>query len=246
MEKLNDVGVVFLKDESVRQVREALRSVPTMLPDDDPLKRWSISKDLGKALKKAIRQIEGVELRRHHQLALVQRDLRTNQTDLAGIRRELYAMGITLDDWLIEFREHLFDSRGCEAVEPILDISYLGRVAGHMWNLSRRVFGASIFDYDTLAAEVRDSKVERVKRAVHRLKVLTCDIEPETCDGKPGDAEDRGAVECDDATWKWRVKSNRDTCTPCSWVSLDAVRSHLDQLQRLIEPIRGRRGQNGR
>jgi hypothetical protein len=141
-------------------------------------------------------------------------------------------MGIALDDWLLELDEHLFDSAGCEAWEPILDAPYLRRVAHEMWNLSTRVFGRAVFTYETLAAAVREPDVSRVKRAVRRLSILTDQEVLRDCLGNGTD--EQGAVEAYDSTWRWRVSrpaASGHSGAACACVSIRVAKELLDTLE---------------
>lgn len=168
----------------------------------------------------------------HERLAVLQGNLRRNAEKLHLIRDNLHAMGIALDDWLLELDEHLFDSAGCEAWEPILDAPYLRRVAHEMWNLSTRVFGRAVFTYETLAAAVREPDVSRVKRAVRRLSILTDQEVLRDCLGNGTD--EQGAVEAYDSTWRWRVSrpaASGHSGAACACVSIRVAKELLDTLE---------------
>jgi len=159
-------------------------------------------------------------------VAVVQGDLESHRKALRDNHALLYAMGITLDDWLLEFEEHLFDSGGSEVWEPIFDPSYLRRVASEMWKLSGQVFGRAIFTYDTLAAAVREPDVTRIRQAVKRLSVLTDDLPLTSCESEESEA--RGALEAHDLWWRWRVEG--ESRRHCRCVRFEKVRQRLETL----------------
>jgi hypothetical protein len=192
-------------------------------------------------LKEALAKYESWLPLPHIQLAIVQNDLGTHIQALKAIRNDLRAMGITLDEWLIEAGEHLFDSEGKEKWEPIFDKSYLVRVAKEMWRLSAHVFGSSFFGYDTLAAAVRDPDIGRVRRAVQRLRILTDHLPQRSCpDPTERKPSGEGAIDENALNWRWKVSGKRTGNSPgeqapggCGCVHLEEVLSLLEQLDKL-------------
>lgn len=87
-------------------------------------------------------------------------------------RHVLHSIAVPTKTWLLEYDEHLYNANGEETFEPVFYKEYLERIADAMWHLSVSVFGHTAFSYETLAAQVREPDVERVRRAVHRLFVV--------------------------------------------------------------------------
>lgn len=106
-------------------------------------------------------------------LAALMGDVRANTVCLRDIRCDLATIGIPLAAWLIEHREHLYTFMGYETYEPIFDKAFLSRVADGMWDLSSSVFACERFTYDELASQVWETDVDKVRRAVRRISVIT-------------------------------------------------------------------------
>jgi len=169
---------------------------------------------------------EDRQLTECEKLAVLQRDLRSSAAKLQRFHTDLYSMGITLDDWLLELDEHLFTETGHETWEPIFDLSYLRRVASEMWKLSGQIFGRATFTYDTLAAAVREPDVARIRQAVKRLSILTDDLPLMKCESE--ESESRGALEAHDLWWRWRVEG--ESRRHCRCVRFEKVRQRLETL----------------
>jgi hypothetical protein len=105
-------------------------------------------------------------------LALLVKTAWESERKLWPSRHVLHSISVPTKTWLLEYKEHLYNANGEETFEPIFYKAYLERIADAMWNLSVSVFGHTAFSYETLAAQVRETDVDRVRRAVHRLFVV--------------------------------------------------------------------------
>jgi len=159
-------------------------------------------------------------------LAIVLGNMRENCDILGQIREALATSGILVVAWLIERKEHLYNGRGCETFEPLFHKEYLLQVARGMWDLSCQVFGTSRFSYDELASHVGDPSMERVKRAVRRIAIVTAQLRFPELGADERDGE--GAVWAGTTRWEWRVIRRNDRC---HYVPLKNVEESLDRLE---------------
>ena len=149
-------------------------------------------------------------------IAMIVGNIRENREALKLIRDELAANGIPVRDWVIDFREHLYDEKGGETFEPIFTHDYLHRVVKSMWKLSTTVFGTSYFTYENLADDLRDPQVARVKAAVHRIAIV--DVE-------------KKAIWTGDRNWKWLIVSPAPGKGP-GYLTWETVCEFIDPLQK--------------
>jgi len=105
-------------------------------------------------------------------LAIILGDTWKNNNEIDPTKIVLSAAGVPVKAWLIEHDERLYNAWGRETYEPLFDQEYLRRTLRAMWKLSTSVFAHSAFSYETLASEMRDPDVERVRRAVRRLSII--------------------------------------------------------------------------
>lgn len=86
----------------------------------------------------------------------------------------LSRLGIHVKKWLIIYKEHLFDTEGNEAIEPVLDYDFLLNVIEGMWSLSKNILGEGWFTYqDLLNKVIRQGDINLIKLAVKRIEVIT-------------------------------------------------------------------------
>ena len=149
-------------------------------------------------------------------LAMVMGNIRENREALQLVKDDLAANGIPIRDWVIDFREHLYNELGGETFEPIFTQDYLCRVVKSMWKLSTTIFGSSYFTYENLADDLRDPQVERVKAAVHRIGIV--DTEKEV-------------IWTGDRNWKWLI-SNQSVGKVCNYIGQDTMCAYIKELQR--------------
>jgi hypothetical protein len=84
-----------------------------------------------------------------------------------------------------------------------------------MWELSTRVFAHSTFSYETLAAERRDTDVERVRLAVKRLSIISGARDRMKESSRPfWVGQDR---------WKWDVRQGTGGRAPCGYAALKDI-----------------------
>lgn len=160
----------------------------------------------------------------HALLAVVMSDVLANARELAASKAELAIIGLPLTAWLIDFEEHLYNTWGQETHEPIFSKQFLKRIAEGMWELSTRVFGFSLFTYFDLAASVGESDMAKVRRAAHRIAIITQQLK--TIDGK-----DMAALWVGIDDWKWNVLHPRITGrAQCSFVALSSVCEKINAL----------------
>ena len=107
-------------------------------------------------------------------LCVIAGNVLENARALKTIERDLRVLGLPVDAWLLEHKEHLFTCAGRETYEPWLSKDFLLAAVKGMWHLSTRIFGAGYTSYETLAAYLREPDIERVKCAVRRIGIVTC------------------------------------------------------------------------
>ena len=101
-------------------------------------------------------------------LAILMHDTSENYESLETIRNDLAVLGVPLQGWLLEHREHLYNHYGLETYEPIFDHHFLKRIVEAMWKMSVGIFGCSRFTYEELASQAREPNVTRVRCAVQK------------------------------------------------------------------------------
>ena len=89
------------------------------------------------------------------------------------IQQDLLKLGIPLRSCLIEYNDILFTHFGDISYEPVLHSDYLKSIASSMWSLCSQIFGPQEFSYETLASEVRESNIDKIKMAVRRLSIIS-------------------------------------------------------------------------
>ncbi|MCX5675253.1 MAG: hypothetical protein NTX87_09610 [Planctomycetota bacterium] len=168
-------------------------------------------------------------------VAIVMADVLKNAQALVRVRSDLAAMGLPLRAWLIESHERLFNLWGEQTYEPVFTLDYLEKVATKMWDLSTRIFGQSLFTYQNLADELREMDVGKVKRAVHRIAIVTRPRHlkgNEVPDCSKAGEETRDAIEARNRRWQWVAgeAGAPDTGRMCKTRTLKEVRAKLQEL----------------
>lgn len=133
--------------------------------------------------------------------ALVMHDVMINTQVLRRIRDDLSKIGIHARSWLIEKDEHLYNFVGDETYEPVFHKQSLIDIVKSMWELSVQIISTGYFSYETLASAVRDPNIKKVKKAVHRISILTQPM----LDKK---SKLKTAVWAGDSSWKWLIDKN--------------------------------------
>jgi hypothetical protein len=164
-------------------------------------------------------------------VAILLGDATTNSKAVEPVRTVLSAVGVSIDAWLLEVNERLFNSKGCETYEPIFNRAYLKRVARAMWDLSVRVFAHGVFSYDTLAAQVGEPDRERVRRAVCRLSIACKNGGRPRNDRPPWKSSWHCPFWVGREQWRWNVTPRSDSRLGCDYVALSAVDGVIDRLQ---------------
>jgi len=167
-------------------------------------------------------------------VAIVMADVLKNAQALVRVRSDLAAMGIPLRAWLIESHERLFNLWGEQTYEPVFTLDYLEKVAAKMWDLSTRIFGQSLFTYQSLADELREPDVGKVKRAVRRIAIV---MRPRHLKGKEAPdrskagEETRDAIEARNRRWQWVAgEAGAPDTRMCKTRTLREVRAKLQEL----------------
>jgi hypothetical protein len=124
-------------------------------------------------------------------LAVILGDTRANCEALAPIVDVLSSLGMPLRGWCVEYREHIYNWKGFETFEPSLSKAMLKRTLYAAWGLSTQIFAAGELAYGTLAAELREPNVNRVKMAMRRLRILS----------------DESPLWLSEDGWRWMVAS---------------------------------------
>ncbi len=137
-------------------------------------------------------------------LAMVISDVVINKNSLNLIKNELAANGVRIKDWVIDYEEHLYTDQGIETIEPIFSWSYLSRVIKSMLKLSSTILNPGYFSYKTLASDVREPNLERLKVAVRRICILLEEEDKTTSDS------DKLLIWAGEDHWKWKRVSSRN------------------------------------
>jgi len=148
-------------------------------------------------------------------LAMVLNDLRENASFLQVIKGTLASFNMPAQSWLFEYNEHLYTWQGKETFEPIFYKEWLQSVIKAMWRMSVSVFGHSDFSYESLAAQLREPDIQRIRMAVRRIAIVTerMIIEP--------DPTEESAIWYSDQTWRWNAFCMRDgLCRNCRSTSI--------------------------
>jgi hypothetical protein len=177
-------------------------------------------------------------------LAVLMSNTRENVEALRPIRETLAAMGIPIRDWLLEFKEHLYNAEGKETCEPVFFKDYLKEIALSMWRLSTEVFGHNIMTYESLAAQMREPDVNKIRRAVRRLDILTRDDDPnrhcEEWTRRTGGITN--ALRVGQAGWKWCLEYEaaglEESEVRCVFFGLESVKGRIDKLAEPMEEER--------
>lgn len=152
-----------------------------------------------------LKQVLYVELKtgneswsRNKLLAMILGDVTENNIALRKISDSLSENGIFIKAWLIDSKENLYNSQGGLTFEPIFSTDYLSRVVESMWKLCTSIINPGYFSYETLASDLRDPKIERVKSAVHRICVIIGKDNP---------------IWAGMNNWKWGILDKKETTT---------------------------------
>lgn len=176
-------------------------------------------------------------------LAVVMGNLRENCEALSELTDDLVSMELPILAWVIEHREHLYNERGEETYEPVVDIEYLCQVAEAMWKLSSGIIGQTNFTYDSLASELRDDDVSRVKIAVRRISIVAEKLKAVNNVNSQSVTINKSypmaAVRYGTDSWSWRVelpRSPEPSKLPlCRFVTLDKIHDALKNLSKPME-----------
>lgn len=109
-------------------------------------------------------------------LPLIIRAIKESETNS---KRSIYLsrLGIYVENWLISYKEHLFDTDGNETIEPVLDFDFILNVLDSMWELSRNIYKEGWFSYnDLLNKVVRQGDIMLIKLAVQRIEIISREI----------------------------------------------------------------------
>ena len=179
----------------------------------------------GRARKRATRGVSSALL-----LAIVMGDVRANALVLDSMRLDLAAIGMPIANWVIEYKEHLYDTWGRETWEPVFTKEYLKNLIDGMWCLSTGVFGESRFTYEELASCIGDSDVARVRRGVRRTAIIVNGVwDRERC-GLRGNRGPAHALRAGETHWEWGVVGGRVRGVHCRFAKPDAVKNVVERL----------------
>lgn len=100
-------------------------------------------------------------------------DVATKNKQLERILPGLQKLEIPFNEWLIEYNNHLFDKEWKLSLEPSLKCKHIEDTAEKVFELSKNLhIDEDGISWDTLAAALRDPKMERVKTGAVRLSNL--------------------------------------------------------------------------
>ncbi|MGB7539277.1 MAG: hypothetical protein WBM17_12135 [Anaerolineales bacterium] len=150
-------------------------------------------------------------------LALVLHDIHQNNRSLERVGDGLLAHGIPVRAWLVEYEDRLYNEAGEETYEPIFSPGYLPEVLGAMHKLSTGVFGTTSFTYEQLASALRESRIDYIRKAVHRIGIVTS--------GKIHS----GMIWHSDLNWRWDNPPSKASVS-------NALRGKLKKLEKLGKP----------
>jgi hypothetical protein len=104
--------------------------------------------------------------------------------------RYLSRLGIHVKKWFVYYQEHIYDVEGNESFEPIFNVEYLIHISQCMWKLSNQIPFQSKFSFETLASEVLETDIKKLKLAVKRINILTS-------------TKNKSIIWYDDRSWEW-------------------------------------------
>lgn len=100
-------------------------------------------------------------------------DLRGKVKTLERIKAGLQKIEIPFTDWFAEYNNHLFDSAWRLRIEPVLNPEMMRHLTENVYRLSKELHSDHLqTPWRTLAAELRDPKLRRVKAGATRLASL--------------------------------------------------------------------------
>ena len=102
-------------------------------------------------------------------LAVVLNDLNANRKFLKQVSGELDEMGLTVENWFVEFGSEVYDDSGKRSSESFLSIELLKAVLKEMWELSCRLLKRGTASYEMLADSMRYENSDVVQLAVKRI-----------------------------------------------------------------------------
>jgi hypothetical protein len=163
-------------------------------------------------------------------LAMLLGDIRENNASIAPIRSALFALGIPVREWLIEYKEHLYTDTGEETFEPIFNREYLLRTVDCMWQLSTGIFGESLFSYRTLASQLREGDEKKVRLAVRRVGIVANSFAAE-------EKSESSAIWVGLDGWKWVVGVEKKKGGPAEDKPKKCDFFHVLRIKKLIDDL---------
>lgn len=160
-----------------------------------------------------------------------------NVKALQPIKSTLASIGLPIRGWLLEYKDHLYNYLGNETFEPIFTKEYLIHASRCMWDLSTRIFGHGELTYETLAAEMREPDIGKVRRAVRRIAIVPMppDKEEKNTGTEQPDEEKNKSTDTlpiwfSDTGWKWNL-NRKEGDDKCICMNLAILEDKIGQLE---------------
>ncbi len=84
-------------------------------------------------------------------------------------------LGIHVEDWLIYYKEHLFNSEGKEVCEPIFDYYYLLKIVESMEEMISYTPLQKYYSFEELKSKTLENDEKKLRLALQRIEILTRD-----------------------------------------------------------------------
>lgn len=161
-------------------------------------------------------------------LAVLMGNTRENAESIHAIRNVLKSLGLPIQQWLLEYEEHLYNEFGKETCEPIFYKDFLLEVARNMWKLSTEIFGQAEFSYETLAGQMSEPDIEKIRRAVCRIGILTRNDKPD--DRTESRRLEEDALWVGQQRWMWNIRYSPEGKERRIFASIDEIENRINNI----------------
>ncbi|MBN1131130.1 MAG: hypothetical protein JXA71_19225 [Chitinispirillaceae bacterium] len=167
-------------------------------------------------------------------LAIVLGNTLENAVTLREVKEILQSIDLPLFGWCVEYKDRLYNWKGEETYEPIFSREFLKRTLDDMWFLSSRIFGANKLSYESLASQMREPDLLKVKSAVKRLWILSSSFPEKPAAPTTGDLKkelaDGSVFWISDGYWRWSIKNRDQRHEVCTDANVDTMKTILENL----------------